>query len=110
MYAAAHQPSITTIGKWQISIKKEPCGLILSSMDPMEQAALLIKEPEISDSSHGDADIESLAREACVSRELVAKIYSREHAKLAGAAKIKTYVPVLTRRRVKTLLREHRGV
>ena len=82
--------------------------MLLSTMEPMKQAALLINQHESSDSSHGDTDIESLAREACVSRELVATIYSREHAKLARAAKIQTYIPVLTHRRVKTLLREHR--
>jgi hypothetical protein len=76
----------------------------------MEQAAVPINQHEISDSSRGDTDIELLAQEACVSRELVAKIYSREHAKLARSAKIQTYVPVLTRRRVKTLLREHHRV
>ena len=76
----------------------------------MKPSAILIDQHEISDSPEGETDIEALAREACVSRELVAKIYSREHAKLARSAKIQTYVPVLTRRRVKTLLREHRQV
>jgi hypothetical protein len=50
------------------------------------------------------AEIERLARETAVPIETVHEIYDIEHAKLATQARIKTYVGVLTRRRVKELL------
>jgi hypothetical protein len=58
----------------------------------------------------GDADreIELLARETHMPRNLVATIYSSERTKLERTARIKTYVPVLIRRRVKAVLREQR--
>ena len=52
-----------------------------------------------------ESDIETLARETDMPVETVHKIYEIEHAKLDQVAKIKTYVPVLIRRRVKELLR-----
>jgi Protein of unknown function (DUF3562) len=54
------------------------------------------------------AEIELLAREAAVPRELFAKLYRIERAKLERGAKVTTYVSVLTHRRVKALLREQR--
>lgn len=61
----------------------------------------------VADPSHLDSEIERLARETQMPRELVARIYSSERAKLEQTARIKTYVPVLTHRQVKALLLEH---
>jgi uncharacterized protein DUF3562 len=55
-----------------------------------------------------DAEIAMLARETDMPFELVQEIYVSERAKLERTARIKTYVPVLTHRHVKALLREHR--
>lgn len=94
--------------KWQICIAKEPYGLILSSMTHMKHEILPMGgDHQYSDSSHLDPEIELLARETRMPRELVAKVYSRERAKLERTARIKTYVPVLTHRQVKALLRGH---
>lgn len=60
------------------------------------------------DPSAPAAEIEQLARETDVPRDIVARLYSAELAKLERVAKIKTYVPVLTHRRVKALLRQQR--
>jgi hypothetical protein len=57
-----------------------------------------------------ESDIENLARETDMPVEIVHEIYSIEHAKLEQGARIKTYVPVLTRRRVKDLLQTHRAL
>ena len=56
-----------------------------------------------------DAEIESLARETDTPVALVQQIYTSERAKLERTARIKTYVPVLIRRQVKAILREHRA-
>lgn len=63
-------------------------------------------EQEFNDSSPVDTEIELLARETRMPRDLVAKLYTSERAKLERTARIKTYVPVLINRRVKALLRE----
>jgi hypothetical protein len=55
------------------------------------------------------AEIELLARETDSPVTLVEKIYTAERAKLEKSARIKTYVPVLTHRHVKQLLRERRA-
>jgi hypothetical protein len=55
------------------------------------------------------ADIEALARETDTPLATVHRIYEAEHAKLDPLAKIKTFVPVLIRRRVKELLRTQRS-
>jgi Protein of unknown function (DUF3562) len=52
-----------------------------------------------------DAEIELLACETHMSRELVKIVYSSERAKLERTARIKTYIPVLVHCRVKALLR-----
>jgi Protein of unknown function (DUF3562) len=57
-----------------------------------------------------ESDIELLARETDMPVEIVHEIYSIEHAKLEQVARIKTYVPVLTRRRVKALLQTQRAL
>jgi hypothetical protein len=60
--------------------------------------------------ANADTEIELLARETHMPRELVAKLYTSERAKLERTARIKTYVPVLIHRQVKALLREqHRA-
>jgi hypothetical protein len=58
---------------------------------------------------HLESDIELLARETDMPIETVHEIYNIEHAKLEQAARIKTYVPVLIRRRVKELLQNQRA-
>ena len=55
-----------------------------------------------------ESEMESLARETDVPVEIVNEIYHRERAKIERTARIKTYVPVLTHRHVKELLRERR--
>jgi hypothetical protein len=55
-----------------------------------------------------EAEIELLASETHMSRELVKIVYSCERAKLERTARIKTYIPVLVHRHVKALLRERR--
>jgi hypothetical protein len=72
----------------------------------MKQAILSVGEQPFGGPSSVDTEIESLARETRVPRDLVARLYSSERAKLERTARIKTYVPVLTRRHVKALLRE----
>jgi hypothetical protein len=58
---------------------------------------------------HLESDIELLARETDMPIETVHEIYNIEHAKLEQVARIKTYVPVLIRRRVKELLQNQRA-
>jgi Protein of unknown function (DUF3562) len=55
-----------------------------------------------------DSEIESLVLETRAPRDLVRNLYTSERAKLERTAKIKTYVPVLIRRRVKAMLQEQR--
>jgi hypothetical protein len=56
--------------------------------------------------ANADTEIELLARETHMPRELVAKLYTSERARLERTARIKTYVPVLVHRQVKALLQE----
>lgn len=72
----------------------------------MNYSILPKDEHEFSDFSPLDTEIELLARETRMPRDLVAKLYTSERAKLERTARIKTYVPVLINRRVKALLRE----
>ncbi len=72
----------------------------------MKPATLPRNELEIGDLSHVETEIELLARETQMPLELVARVYTRERAKLEGSARIKTYVPVLIHRHVKRLLQE----
>jgi hypothetical protein len=74
----------------------------------MDQELALIGKSDFEAPSSLDAEIEALAQESSAPRELVARLYSSERAKLEEAARIKTYVPVLTRRHVKALLRQQR--
>ena len=59
--------------------------------------------------SNEDPDIELLARETGTPVDAVRDLYRAERAKLEHSARIKTFIPVLTRRRVKELLLTHRG-
>jgi hypothetical protein len=85
---------------------KEPRSLHMSSIERMKHAILPRGEYEFSDRSQVDTEIELLARETRMPRELVARLYSTERAKLEQTARIKTFVPVLAHRQVKALLRE----
>ena len=72
----------------------------------MTDESLTLGEQEFIRPANADTEIELLARETDMPRELVAKLYSSERAKLERTARIKTYVPVLIHRHVKALLRE----
>jgi hypothetical protein len=63
----------------------------------------------LQDSTAVESDIETLAREMDMPVATVHEIYKIEHAKLDQIAKIKTYVPVLVRRRIKELLQSQRS-
>ena len=52
-----------------------------------------------------ESDVETLARETDMPVAVVHRIYEIEHAKLDRLARVKTFIPVLVRRRVKELLR-----
>jgi Protein of unknown function (DUF3562) len=54
--------------------------------------------------ANADTEIELLARETQMPRELVETLYTRERDKLERTARIKTYIPVLIHRHVKALL------
>ena len=51
-------------------------------------------------------DLEALAREAHVSLDTVAQLYAREWAALAARARITTFLPILTTRKVRAILRQ----
>jgi hypothetical protein len=55
------------------------------------------------------SEIELLARETDMPVDIVDEIYNTEHAKLDRVARIKTFVPLLTRRHVKELLQTQRA-
>jgi uncharacterized protein DUF3562 len=61
------------------------------------------------DLSSRESDIERLARETDTPVDIVHELYTIEHAKLDRVARIKTYVPLLTRRHVKALLQTNRA-
>jgi hypothetical protein len=63
---------------------------------------------QIAEASPAESEIELLVRETRAPRELVRKLYATERERLEKSAKIKTYVPVLIRRSVKTLLQKQR--
>jgi hypothetical protein len=96
--------------KWQISIAKEPRSAIVGNMEPMKQGILPTGEQHPAEPSHVETEIELLARETSMPRDLVARLYTSVRAKLERTARIKTYVPVLIHRQVKALLREQQRV
>jgi len=51
-------------------------------------------------------DVEALAREAHVPLDTVAQLYAREWAALAAQARITTFLPILTTRKVRTILHQ----
>ena len=53
-------------------------------------------------------DIEALAHEAQMSLEDVAQLYAHEWAVLAAQAQITTFLPILTIRKVRAILRQQR--
>jgi Protein of unknown function (DUF3562) len=74
----------------------------------MNDESLAMSEQNFVRPANADTEIELLVRETHMPRDLVAKIYTSECAKLERTARIKTYVPVLIHRQVKALLREQR--
>ena len=72
----------------------------------MKNESLIVSEQTFNASADVNPDIELLARETRMPRELVAKLYTNERAKLERTARIKTYIPVLIHRQVKARLRE----
>jgi hypothetical protein len=76
----------------------------------MKDESLAMIEQSFNRPNNADNEIELLARETDMPRELVETLYSRERAKLERTARIKTYIPVLIHRHVKALLQErHRA-
>jgi hypothetical protein len=99
----------TRKSKWQVCNVKEPRRRLSGNITSMNHATLRMSEPQFGD-PHVDTEIELLARETRMPRELVARLYTSARAKLERTARIKTYVPVLIHRQVKALLREqHRA-
>ena len=72
----------------------------------MKNESLIVSEQTFNASADVNPEIELLARETRMPRELVAKLYTNERAKLERTARIKTYIPVLIHRQVKAMLRE----
>jgi hypothetical protein len=72
----------------------------------MNDESLAMSEQTFVRPANADTEIELLARETRMPRDLVAKIYTIERAKLEKTARIKTYVPVLIHRHVKAILRQ----
>jgi hypothetical protein len=75
----------------------------------MEQAAMFVRAAQFEVQPEFEPEIDALAHETCAPRPQVAALYVRERAKLEHGAKIKTFVPVLTRRKVKSLLRSKKA-
>jgi hypothetical protein len=74
----------------------------------MKDGSVAMSEQAFDLPADAEAEIELLASETQMSRELVKIVYSSERAKLERTARIKTYIPVLVHRHVKALLRERR--
>ncbi len=76
----------------------------------MKDESIAMSEQSFNRPANADTEIELLARETDMPRELVETLYTRERAKLERTARIKTYIPVLIHRHVKALLQEqHRS-
>jgi hypothetical protein len=74
----------------------------------MKDASDAMSAQAFNNPADAEAEIELLACETHMPRELVQAVYSSERAKLERTARIKTYIPVLVHRHVKALLRERR--
>jgi uncharacterized protein DUF3562 len=72
----------------------------------MKDESPTISEQSSNRPNNADTEIELLARETQVPRELVESLYASERTRLERTARIKTYIPLLIHRRVKALLRE----
>ena len=57
-------------------------------------------------SAAAQRDLEDLARDAQVPLDTVAQLYAREWAALAAQARITTFLPILTTRKVRAILRQ----
>ena len=76
----------------------------------MKDESIAMSTKSFNRPNNADTEIELLARETDMPRELVETLYTRERAKLERSARIKTYIPVLIHRHVKALLQEqHRA-
>jgi hypothetical protein len=76
----------------------------------MKDESLAMNEQSFVRPANNDTEIELLARETDLPRELVETLYASERARLERTARIKTYIPVLIHRHVKALLQErHRA-
>jgi len=67
-----------------------------------------LPEPQRLDSAAHQRAIEALAHEAQVPIEDVCQLYAREWAAIAAGARITQFLPLLTLRQVRAILR-HRG-
>jgi hypothetical protein len=74
----------------------------------MKDASVAMSEQAFNLPADAEAEIEILACETQMSREIVKIVYSSERAKLERTARIKTFIPVLVHRHVKALLRQRR--
>jgi hypothetical protein len=72
----------------------------------MDDETLVMSAQKFIRPANADTEIELLARETDMPREVVETLYTRERAKLEKTARIKTYIPVLIHRHVKALLRQ----
>jgi hypothetical protein len=74
----------------------------------MKDESLAMSEQTFNREDNADTEIELLARETRMPRELVETLYASERARLERTARIKTYIPLLIHRRVRALLQERR--
>jgi uncharacterized protein DUF3562 len=95
---------LTYDGKF--AAQKSHADTLPVNLRPMNDQARVTGEQDFNRPVNAETEIELLARETQMPRELVASLYTRERARLERTAKIKTYVPVLIHRYVKALLRE----
>lgn len=69
---------------------------------------MVIKTSDSQSVGHQNATIEALARETDMPVSIVKEIYVTQHSQLEKDARVKTYLPVLTRLRVKHILNERK--
>jgi hypothetical protein len=70
----------------------------------MNDESMVMSAQKLVRPADADTEIELLARETEMPRELVETLYTRERDRLEKTARIKTYIPVLIHRHVKALL------
>jgi len=98
------RPQSTRYGKFDLQKSHEVASSVKSHL--MDDESLAMSEQRFIRPANADTEIELLARETAMPRDLVAKLYTSERAKLERTARIKTYIPVLLHRHVKALLRQ----